>query len=126
MVRVTSIRQTAPPADGGTQDGPALARGAGQHVLIVAGEPDLAELRSTTLESAGYRISLSGSGVAALARVARRRFDLVVFDTDVPDMANFDRGAGPRSRPAHPSASSEHATPRTGSCPNSGRRNGTT
>ncbi|KUO05664.1 response regulator transcription factor [Streptomyces caeruleatus] len=86
-----SLRRPAPPVDDDTRDRPALARGAGQHVLIVAGEPDLAELLSTTLELAGYRISLSATGVDALTRVAAGRFDLVVFDTDVPDMPLFSR-----------------------------------
>ncbi|GAA4073543.1 response regulator transcription factor [Streptomyces shaanxiensis] len=108
-----SPRQTALPvdgalrrsADGATRDNPArnpaapdraaLARGAGQHVLIVAGEPDLAELLSTTLELAGYRISLSGTGAEALARVTEHHFDLVVFDTTLPDMANFGRERRP-------------------------------
>ncbi|WDF44296.1 response regulator transcription factor [Streptomyces sp. T12] len=90
-----SARQTAAPLDGATGEKPALARGAGQHVLVVAGEPDLAELLSTTLELAGYRISLSDTGAEALARVAQHRFDLVVFDTALPDMANFSRERRP-------------------------------
>ncbi|MFE7274111.1 response regulator transcription factor [Streptomyces sp. NPDC057623] len=93
-----SAWQTAPPAAGATRETPALARGAGQHVLVVAGEPDLAELLSTTLELAGYRISVSGTGVDALALVATRRFDLVVFDTDMPDTAHLGR----EHRPALP------------------------
>lgn len=44
---------------------------------------------------AGYRISVSGSGVDALARVAEQRFDLVLFDTALPDMANFGRERRP-------------------------------
>ncbi|MFC5216449.1 response regulator transcription factor [Streptomyces coerulescens] len=72
-----------------------LARGAGQHLLVVAGEADLAELLTTTLELAGYRISLTGTGADAVARVAARRFDLVVFDTDVSDHGHFDRERRP-------------------------------
>lgn len=74
----------------------ALARGAGQRILVVAGDADLAELLSTTLELAGYRVGLSGTGVDALAWIAKRRFDLVVFDTDVPDMGRFSREHRPR------------------------------
>jgi two-component system OmpR family response regulator len=70
---------------GSTRERPALARGAGQHVLVVVREPDLAELLSTTLELAGYRISLAGSAAEALARVAQQRFDLVVVDATMPD-----------------------------------------
>lgn len=44
----------------------------------MAGEADLAELLATTLELAGYRISLTGTGtgtgVDALAWIAKRRF----------------------------------------------------
>lgn len=78
----------APPAE-------RLARGAGQHVLVVTGDPDIAELLTTTLELAGYRISLTGTGAEAVARVVERRFDLVVFDTDVPDQRDFDRERRP-------------------------------
>ncbi|MDO0917684.1 response regulator transcription factor [Streptomyces sp. DT2A-34] len=93
-----SPRQTAAPLDGAPGDKPALARGAGQHVLVVAAEPDVAELVSTTLELAGYRISLTGTGAEALARVARHRFDLVVLDTTLPDLVNLGR----ERRPALP------------------------
>ncbi|MGA5363403.1 response regulator transcription factor [Streptomyces purpurascens] len=68
-----------------------LARGDGQHVLVVAREPELAELLSTTLELAGYRISLADSGAEALARVERQRFDLAVLDGEMPDMAELGR-----------------------------------
>ncbi|MFJ7071999.1 response regulator transcription factor [Streptomyces sp. NPDC098781] len=91
-----STRRTPPLADDITPDRPALARGAGQHVLVVTGATDLAELLATTLELAGYRISLSGSGADALARVVKRRFDLVVFDTDVPDQPRFGGERRPR------------------------------
>ncbi|MCF1598634.1 response regulator transcription factor [Streptomyces muensis] len=70
---------------------PEPPRGDGQRVLVVADDPGDSELLSTTLELAGYRISLSGTGVEALTRLGRRRFDLVVFDTDVPDGAHFSR-----------------------------------
>ncbi|WP_328417444.1 response regulator [Streptomyces violaceus] len=68
-----------------------LARGDGQHVLVVTREPELAELLSTTPELAGYRISLADSGVEALARVERQRFDLVVLDGEMPDLAELGR-----------------------------------
>ena len=95
-----SPRQTAAPVDGAPHDHPALqraalARGAGQHVLVAAGEPELAEPLATTLELAGYRISLSGTGAEALARVAEHHFDLVVLDTALPDMADFSRERRP-------------------------------
>ncbi|WP_405876141.1 MULTISPECIES: response regulator transcription factor [unclassified Streptomyces] len=85
--------------NGTISEKPALARGAGQHVLIVAGEPELAELLSTTLELAGYRISLAGTGAEALARAMERRYDLVVFDATLPDVPTLGRERRPP--PAH-------------------------
>lgn len=76
---------------GSTREKPALARGAGQHLLVVAGEPDVAELLATTLELAGYRISGAGTGTEALARLAERRFDLVVLDAALPDLESLGR-----------------------------------
>ncbi|MER6961314.1 response regulator transcription factor [Streptomyces sp. NPDC000618] len=74
---------------------PSLARGAGQHVLVVAGEPDIAELLATTLELAGYRITLTGAAVEALVHLDALRFDLLVVDADLPDLA----GLGEAGRP---------------------------
>ncbi|MGW6734956.1 response regulator transcription factor [Streptomyces sp. NPDC055013] len=88
--------RTTPPEDGHPHEPSGLARGTGQCILVVAGEADLAELLATTLELAGYRISLTGTGLDALAWIGKRRFDLVVFDTDVPDMGRFSRERRPR------------------------------
>ncbi|MEV1067225.1 response regulator transcription factor [Streptomyces sp. NPDC050263] len=74
---------------------PSLARGAGQHVLVLAGEPDIAELLATTLELAGYRITLTGAAVEALVHLDALRFDLLVVDADLPDLA----GLGAAGRP---------------------------
>ncbi|MFF7529069.1 response regulator transcription factor [Streptomyces bobili] len=70
---------------------PAHARGAGQHVLLVAHEPGVAELLSTTLELAGYRTALAGTGGEALERLAEQRFDVMVVDAALPDMASLAR-----------------------------------
>ncbi|KOU54881.1 transcriptional regulator [Streptomyces sp. MMG1533] len=76
---------------GSTREKPALARGAGQHLLVVVGEPDVAELLSTTLELAGYRISAAGTGTEALARLGEGRIDLVVVDAALPDLESLGR-----------------------------------
>ncbi|MEU6374861.1 response regulator transcription factor [Streptomyces sp. NPDC046909] len=73
---------------------PALARGSGQHVLVVAG-PDLAELLSATLELAGYRTSVAATGTEALLRAAEHRYDLVVLDAGLPDVPELGRGRRP-------------------------------
>ncbi|MFF3850040.1 response regulator transcription factor [Streptomyces sp. NPDC002328] len=70
---------------------PALARGAGQHLLLVVHEPGVAELLSTTLELAGYRTALAGTGGEALERLEEQRFDLMVVDAALPDMVSLAR-----------------------------------
>ncbi|MET7732245.1 response regulator transcription factor [Streptomyces sp. NPDC005402] len=76
---------------GTPSDRPALARGAGQRLLIVAGDPDVAELLSATLELAGYRIVAVAAAVDGLARLTRERFDLVVVDATRPDVTELGR-----------------------------------
>ncbi|MES5819998.1 response regulator transcription factor [Streptomyces sp. RG80] len=73
---------------------PALARGSGQHVLVVGG-PEVAELLATTLELAGYRVSVAGTGAEALTRAAEHRYDLVVLDTALPDVPGLGRERRP-------------------------------
>lgn len=45
------------------------APGDGQHILVIAGDPEIAELLSTTLELAGYLVVVAGSGTEALTRL---------------------------------------------------------
>ncbi|MEU6349153.1 response regulator transcription factor [Streptomyces sp. NPDC047072] len=59
-------------------------RGDGQRVLVVVGDPREAELLATTLELAGYRVGTARTGADGLARLARDRFDLVVWDACLP------------------------------------------
>ncbi|WP_327187507.1 response regulator transcription factor [Streptomyces sp. NBC_01334] len=58
--------------------------------MVIAGEPDLAELLVTSLESAGYRVGLTGTAAEALARLGAHRFDLLVVDTTRPDLTGVD------------------------------------
>jgi hypothetical protein len=52
-----------------TGERPVLARGSGQHVLVV-GAADTAELLTTTPELAGYRTSVADTGTRARASAA--------------------------------------------------------
>ncbi len=90
MTATVGPPQAAPSAHGETGVRPALARGAGQHLLVVAGEPDVAELLSTTLELAGYRTAVVATLAEALARVTEQRIDLVVLDADLPDVGRVE------------------------------------
>ncbi|MEW1718190.1 response regulator transcription factor [Streptomyces sp. NPDC093109] len=73
----------------GTAD---VARGDGQDVLVVAGDPGDTELLVSTLESAGYRVDAAGSASEGVARLKRARFDLVVWDAVLPDNKDLARG----------------------------------
>ena len=84
-----------PPPPGEPPGGPPLARGAGEHVLVLAGDPDTAELLTTTLELAGYRIRLAGTAAEALAGLDAHRFDLLVVDTTLPDLVGVARAGRP-------------------------------
>ncbi|QFR01784.1 response regulator transcription factor [Streptomyces phaeolivaceus] len=78
-----------------TNDKPSLPRGAGQHLLIAAGDPSTAELLSTTLELAGYRTHTTPSGTEAVSRLTEHRFDLVVLDLAIPDLDDLGRERRP-------------------------------
>ncbi|MEV7890119.1 response regulator transcription factor [Streptomyces sp. NPDC002817] len=49
----------------------------------------MAELLSVTLELAGYRTTVAGTGTEALTRAAEHRYDLVVLDTTLPDVPDL-------------------------------------
>ncbi|GHB52784.1 DNA-binding response regulator [Streptomyces umbrinus] len=76
----------------------APARGSGQHVLVVVHDSTVAELLTTTLELADYRVTAARTGAQGMARLAEHRFDLVVMDVSVPDIEEL--GEGRRFRPA--------------------------
>ena len=94
MREVPSPR-TGPPHErilsmhGASSDRPALARGAGQRLLVVAGHPEVAELLSTTLELAGYRTVTVAAAADGVARLTRERFDLVIVDATLPDVTEL-------------------------------------
>ena len=69
-----------------------LARGGGQHLLVAVDEPDNAELLSTTLGLAGYRIRTAGNGTEVVSRLAEQRFELVVIDAELPEMDALAQG----------------------------------
>ncbi|GAQ65091.1 putative transcriptional regulatory protein [Streptomyces scabiei] len=80
---------------GSAAGAPSLPRGAGQHVLVVADDPPVAELLCTTMELAGYRIHAEHTGTAAVHRLTDQRFDLVVLDLALPDLADLGRERRP-------------------------------
>ena len=57
---------------------------AGEHILVVDDERDLADLVAINLEVAGYRVSLARDGLEALESISRERPDLVLLDVMMP------------------------------------------
>lgn len=72
---------------------PAPSRTGGRDVLIVGDDRAETDLLTTTLELAGYRVAgTAGTGTEGITRVARGRFDLVVWDATLPDLRDVARG----------------------------------
>ena len=75
------------------EDGPGVARrGAGEHILLVDDEPQLAALGRTILERAGYRVTARTSSPEALAsfREAPHSYDLLVADLTMPSLTGAE------------------------------------
>lgn len=76
-----------------------------KHILVVDDEPRIAEIARDYLERAGYRVTVAGNGVDALAIARTRQPDLIVLDLGLPQGCRrtksraFDRfNKGPASR----------------------------
>jgi CheY-like chemotaxis protein len=73
---------SAPPS---VTEGPAPSPGP-RAILVVDDEAELASLMCDTLELAGHHAESAANGAAALARLAVRRYDLVLSDIRMPEI----------------------------------------
>ena len=100
----------------------AAAGGQGARILLVEDDPTVAEVLAGLLVDQGYEPTLASHGLAALAELQRREFDLALLDLDLPGIdglalarqlraqgwrrpivaltARADSGAEPRARQA--------------------------
>lgn len=62
----------------------------GAKLLLVQAEPVLAELTSFRLELLGYRIELVSSGGEAISSIQKSMPDLVIVDTQLPDVDGIE------------------------------------
>jgi two-component system KDP operon response regulator KdpE len=62
----------------------------GAHVLIVDDEAPIVRVLSSSLRTAGYRVSAARNGAEALSAVAQSAPDVVVLDLGLPDMDGKD------------------------------------
>jgi two-component system OmpR family response regulator len=81
---------------------PSSPRGYGRRVLVVADDPGDSELLSTTLELAGYRVGMADTGAQGMVRLAEHRFDLVVCDAALPDLATLAHRRATATSADHP------------------------
>lgn len=70
-------------------DGSAPLRG-GARILLVEDSLQNQELVTVLLRGAGYRIDVANDGEEALAALARRRYDLVLMDMQMPRMDGLE------------------------------------
>jgi two-component system, chemotaxis family, sensor kinase CheA len=72
-----------------------------RNVLLVDDSPFFRELLSPLIKAAGYRVVAAASAAAALAALqSDTRFDLIVTDTEMPDMDGFALAEAVRTTPA--------------------------
>lgn len=73
---------------------------AGQSILVVEDETDLADLIRLNLEREGYACRCAGDGEAAIAEVRQHRPDLIVLDRMLPGRSGDDIAAHVKRDPA--------------------------
>jgi len=59
-------------------------------ILVVDDDPDIRALIEAVLETAGYEVALAADGKAALNKLKRRAYDLVVLDIMMPGMSGYE------------------------------------
>jgi CheY-like chemotaxis protein len=73
-----------------------------QRILVVDDDRSTRHLIRLQLRSAGYAVETAGDGAAALARLRRRTFDLVLLDVWMPGMDGLEMLARLRDEPSQP------------------------
>src|SRR6266851_3371686 len=61
-----------------------------ERILLIEDDARLAEMVSEYLGEAGFRVSVAGSGLAGLERLAREPFDALVLDLMLPDIDGLE------------------------------------
>lgn len=70
--------------------GTPIPRGAGERVLVVEDEGDIADLLATGLRFVGFDVRVARSGAEALGTAAEFRPQLVLLDVMLPDINGFE------------------------------------
>ncbi|HLZ33323.1 MAG TPA: response regulator [Nitrospira sp.] len=64
--------------------------GYGKRVLVIDDDASCQELLTTSLEQEGYIVHIAESGSAGLEEMNKRRFDLVIADSQVPGISGLE------------------------------------
>ncbi len=70
--------------------GAPIPRGAGERILVVEDEGDIADLLATGLRFVGFEVGVARSGAEALAAAAAFRPQLILLDVMLPDINGFE------------------------------------
>lgn len=73
-----------------------------QHILVVDDDRSTRQLLQLQLRTAGYAADAAADGSAALRRLARKSFDLVLLDVWMPGMDGIELLARLRASPSQP------------------------
>lgn len=73
-----------------------------EKILVVDDDRTTRELIRLALRSAGYAVEAAGDGAAALARIRKKKFDLVLLDVWMPGMDGLEVLARLRDEPSQP------------------------
>ena len=65
-------------------------RGTGLRVLLVDDEADILEVIQDRLEAYGFTVITANTGVEALDRLAREKFDGIFLDVKMPEMGGIE------------------------------------
>jgi DNA-binding response OmpR family regulator len=71
-------------------------------ILVVDDDRSTRELIRLQLRAAAYAVETAGDGAAALARLRRKKFDLVLLDVWMPGMGGLEMLARLREEPSQP------------------------
>lgn len=61
-----------------------------KHLLLVEDDPDIAGLLAANLREEGYNVDLAADGVAALAAIAGKHYDLLLLDVMLPGVDGLE------------------------------------
>ena len=68
----------------------AAAAAGGRSILVVDDEPSIQGLLVEALARAGFEVDTAGNGASALAKIEKRRYDLIISDLKMPGVSGVD------------------------------------